>query len=117
MNLHSVWDGRIIAKLRGTTITVEQLAQELQSAVTDAQREQWLTGTPLDWAQESYDISTMPDVEYCEWRRTPNGEACGAKSQERKLTADYQDKFDDVVKLRLQQAGVRLAGLLRKGWG
>jgi hypothetical protein len=117
MNLHSVWDGRIIAKLRGTTLTVEQLAQDLESSITDEQRAQWLRGTPLDWAQESYDISTSPAVEYCEWKRSSNGEACAGKSQERKLTADYQEKFVGVVKQRLQQAGVRLAAQIRKGLG
>ncbi|HVR38923.1 MAG TPA: S1/P1 nuclease, partial [Thermoanaerobaculia bacterium] len=117
MNLHSVWDGRIIAKMRGTTITVEQLAQDLRSAITDAQREQWLAGTPLDWAQESYDISISADVEYCKWTLGAHGEACNDEAGERKLTADYQDEFDDVVNLRLKQAGVRLAAQLRKGLG
>jgi nuclease S1 len=117
MNLHSVWDGRIIAKLRGTTLTVEQLAQDLESSITEEQRAQWLRGTPLDWAQESYDISTSPAVEYCEWKRASNGEACASRSQERKLTAEYQDKFVPVVKQRLQQAGVRLAAQIRKGLG
>jgi hypothetical protein len=114
VNLHSVWDSRILTKLRGMT-TVDQLAQDLENTITDVQRAQWLVGTPLDWAQESYDITTMPDVEYCEWKPGANGEACTAKSQERMLTADYQDKFDDVVKRRLQQAGVRLAAWIRKG--
>jgi hypothetical protein len=116
VNLHSVWDSRILTKLRGST-TVEQFAQDLESAITDEQRRRWLLGTPLDWAQESYDISTTPAVEYCEWKPAPNGEACAAKSQERKLTADYQDQFDDVVKQRLQQAGVRLAARLRRELG
>jgi hypothetical protein len=117
MNLHSVWDGRIIAKIRGTTITVEQLAQDLENSITDEQRAQWLRATPLDWAQESYDIATLPAVEYCEWKLSANGEACAAKSGERKLTAEYQEKFAPVVKMRLRQAGVRLAGQIRKGLG
>jgi hypothetical protein len=116
VNLHSVWDGRIIGKMRGTT-TVDQLAQDLQSAITDAQREQWLTATPLDWAQESYDISTTADVDYCKWTLGLNGETCASEPQERTLTATYQDEFDDVVKQRLQQAGVRLAAQIRKGLG
>jgi hypothetical protein len=116
MNLHSVWDGRIIAKMRGAT-PVDAFAQELQSAITDAQRTQWLTGTPLDWAQESYDISTSRDVQYCQWTLGPKGEACTSEAQERKVTAAYQEEFDDVVKQRLQQAGVRLAAQLRKGLG
>lgn len=116
MNLHSVWDGRIIAKLRGET-PVEQFAQDLRNAITDAQRTQWLTGTPLDWAQESYDITTTPGVEYCKWRLTAKGQSCAPDSEERRITAAYQDKFDDVVKLRLQQAGVRLAAQLRKALG
>ncbi|HEX6160867.1 MAG TPA: S1/P1 nuclease [Thermoanaerobaculia bacterium] len=116
MNLHSVWDGRILAKMRGTT-SVDDFAQELRSAITAEQRAQWLTGTPLDWAQESYDITTTGGVDYCEWKLGDDGEACAAEPQERKLTAEYQDQFDDVVKLRLQQAGVRLAAHLRKGLG
>ncbi len=114
VNLHGVWDSRILTKLRGTT-TVDQLAQDLQGAITDAQHAQWVLATPLDWAQESYEISTLPDVQYCEWKPGASGEACAAKSGERLLTADYQDKFDDVVKQRLQQAGVRLAAWIRKG--
>lgn len=116
VNLHSVWDGRIIGKMRGTT-SVEELAQELRSAITDTQREQWLATTPLDWAQESYDIATSVDVDYCEWEPGSNGEACSAEPQQRKLTESYQDAFDDVVRQRLQQAGVRLAAQLRKGLG
>lgn len=116
MNIHSVWDGRIIAKMRGTT-PVEQFAQDLRNAITDAQRAQWLGGTPLDWAQESYDITTTPAVEYCDWKLSLKGESCTADPEERKLTAAYQDKFDDVVRQRLQQAGVRLAAQLRKGLG
>lgn len=116
VNLHSVWDGRIIGKMRGTR-SVEEFAQELQSAITDAQREQWRASTPLDWAQESYDITTAIDVDYCEWEPGANGEACTSEPQERKLTESYQDEFDDVVKQRLQQAGVRLAAQLRKALG
>ncbi|MGH7489292.1 MAG: S1/P1 nuclease, partial [bacterium] len=116
VNIHSVWDGRIIGKMRGTE-TVDQFAQDLESAITDAQRQQWLLGTPLDWAQESYDITTIADVDYCKWTLGPNGETCAAEPQERKLTAEYQDKFGKVVKQRLQQAGVRLAAQIRKGLG
>jgi hypothetical protein len=85
--------------------------------ITDAQRARWLAGTPLDWAQESYDITTSPDVDYCVWTLGFKGEECASEPQERKLTAAYQDEFDDVVKQRLQQAGVRLAAQLRKGLG
>jgi hypothetical protein len=116
VNLHSVWDGRILTKMRGTT-SVDAFAEELRDAITDAQRERWLVGTPLDWAQESYDISTTADVEYCRWKLDENGEACTRELQERKLTSAYQDEFDDVVKQRLQQAGVRLAAQLRNGLG
>lgn len=116
VNLHSVWDGRIISEMRGRT-SVDQFAQDLRGAITDAQREQWLLGTPLDWAQESYEISTTTDVDYCEWTLGSRGEACTSEPEERKLTEDYQHKFDAVVRQRLQQAGVRLAAQLRKGLG
>ncbi|HKR67157.1 MAG TPA: S1/P1 nuclease [Thermoanaerobaculia bacterium] len=116
VNLHSVWDGRIIGKMRGT-MTVDELAQSLRDAITEEQRIAWRMSTPLDWAQESYDISTLPDVEYCEWTLGAKGETCASEAQERKLTAAYQEEFDPVVRLRLQQAGVRLAAQIRKALG
>jgi hypothetical protein len=120
VNLHSVWDARIIGKMRGAMPVdqfVVQFAQELQSAITDEERVRWRAATPLDWAQESYDIATTRSVDYCEWKLDSNGEACTSEPQERKLTEDYQNEFAGVVKKRLQQAGVRLAAQLRKGLG
>lgn len=68
----------------------------------------------LNVSRETFAISP---TDYCKWELGPNGEACTSEPQERKLTDSYQDLFDDVVKQRLQQAGVRLAAQLRKGLG
>lgn len=118
MNLHSVWDGQIIFNARtAVNMNVDEFAQSLRGAITDEQRRQWLVGTPVEWAQESYDISTSKDVVYCAWMLGTSGETCASESQARNLTEDYQNEFDDVVERRLQQAGVRLAAQIRKGLG
>jgi len=110
LNLHAVWDGAIIRKaIAGPGWRV--FADSLQKKITDAQRSEWLAVAPLGWAQESYEITTSKDVEYC--KQTASG--CKKFGTGRTLTAAYQDEFVDDVELRLQKAGARLAALIREG--
>jgi hypothetical protein len=110
LNLHSVWDSGIIRKdLPGPDLLA--FADTLQATITNAQKTAWLTSKPLQWAQESYDITTLPDVQYC--RKTSCDGACEPlKGPGRILTKAYQDEFADDVELRLEQAGTRLAALI-----
>ena len=110
LNLHAVWDGSIIR-----IIIVDSgwrtFADDLQAKITDAQRTEWLAvSKPLDWAQESYDITTLPDVKYC--KKTKAG--CVRMGAGRVLKKPYQDEFASVVELRLQKAGTRLAALIHE---
>jgi len=110
LNLHSVWDSGIIRKdLQNADVLA--FADTLHATITNAQRTAWLATKPLHWAQESYDITTLPDLKYC--KRTSCDGACEALStQGRVLTKEYQDEFADDVELRLEQAGTRLASLI-----
>jgi hypothetical protein len=107
LNLHSVWDSSII----GIEIAEpgwRKFADDLHAKVTDAQRTAWTASKPLKWAQESYDITTLPDVEYC--KKNPAG--CESFGTGRVLKQPYQTEFADDVNLRLQEAGTRLAALI-----
>jgi hypothetical protein len=50
---------------------------------------QWLSGSPLDWAQESYQITVSDPVDYCRWETTAAGEQCRSESHRRNLTTQY----------------------------
>ena len=89
-------------------------AQRLRNQISNAERTQWLSSAPPQWAQESYDITLLPDVQYCRFRTMPFGERCRSIGGPRTLTNAYQQEFQDDVELRLKQAGVRLAEEIRK---
>ncbi|HEV7427396.1 MAG TPA: S1/P1 nuclease [Thermoanaerobaculia bacterium] len=109
LNLHSVWDASIIRQdLHGLDLL--GYADALQKKITADQRKTWLASAPLQWAQESYDITTSSDVQYC--KTMPSG--CEAlKDPGRVLNETYQTKFAPDVELRLEQAGTRLASLIQ----
>jgi len=116
-NLHSVWDGGFIAHDEGAgTDAWIAFADRLKSGITAAQQTQWLAVTaPIDWADESYAITITPDVQYC--KMTASGDSCNSINGPRNLAAPYQNEFQTDVETRLQQAGVRLAGLLKQDLG
>ena len=115
-DLHAVWDTGIIkAAMRKAHVSdALDYAEDLHSAISNGQRTQWLATPREQWLQESYDITLQPEVQYCQFKTTPSGERCRSIGGERTLTNDYQTKFQDDVELRLKQAGVRLAGEIRK---
>ena len=111
-NLHSVWDSGIIANDMGSG-GWKAFATHLNKTITDANKTAWLGGTHVDWAEESYKITTTPDVQYCKENAAntscdPNHPTLG-----RTLKAPYQHEFKDQVETRLEQAGVRLADLIQ----
>lgn len=111
LNLHAVWDGSILRKAIAEP-GWKAFADKLRKKITDAQKAQWATSTPLAWAQESYDITTSKDVLYCQKK----DEGCEPLHHTgRKLTKAYQNEFLGPVDLRLQKAGVRLAALIHEG--
>lgn len=108
-HLHAVWDSGILRKARGPR-DFWTWAGALEGQVTPDQRSTWEASGPVDWAAESYSITTANAVKYCRWR---SGE-CRRARPPHTLTSRYQREFGAVVEKRLQQAGVRLAMVIRK---
>jgi len=106
-NLHAVWDSGIIAKARGER-SWSSYAAELAAAIDDGRRTAWKRSGPIDWANESFRITTQHDFRYC----ALDGTTCRPEGRTRTLRAPYQQHFQPVVERRLEQAGVRLAKLL-----
>ena len=94
-NLHTVWDSKMIDS---TQLGFSELADFIDTA-TDKQVAMWQSSTVLEWVRESFDhrerAYTVPDP-------TTRG------------SYRYSYKHLPLVKLRLSQAGVRLAGLLNE---
>jgi nuclease S1 len=112
-HLHGVWDSGIIAKAIGT-VGWRIFAQRLARAITPAEQQTWIASAPLVWAQESYNISTRPSAQYCRWQLVSSVMSCASMGPTRTLGEPYQVESGDDVMQRLQQAGARLADLLRR---
>jgi len=112
-NLHAVWDSGIIAKAVGADgwrIYADRLASE----ITPAEKAAWIGGSAISWAQESYNLTTRAKTQYCAWRDVNHESTCVSITKTRTLGQSYQNEFQDDVEQRLQQAGTRLADLLRQ---
>jgi hypothetical protein len=111
-NMHAVWDSGIVSKaLAGTRWP--SYARGLARRILPAESETWVRTGPLEWAQESYDITTSQEFEYCEWS---NGR-CRPIGGARALGSSYQNEFQGVVEQRLKKAGVRLSDLIERALG
>lgn len=159
-NLHAIWDTCILEQgLFKTRITdYFQLNREKRNStkvyryVDDIEErypedrlrpiaETWLTGNPLDWANESYSITRQGDVQYCVQRdgicaydeerderprmsmRKPPRTAPKAEKREYEkqryahnkkvvITQSYIDQFAPVVEERLMQSSMRLSDMI-----
>ena len=118
-NLHAVWDYSILSRNLGDDY--RQIAADLQTTVSDVQRDAWIHDSPIEWANESYQITISPSVEYC----TLQQGACwyssdsmmlndGESWREMAITDEYLELHGPAVAKRLVQAGVRLGALLNR---
>lgn len=121
-SLHSVWDTCMITRKLGANI--QTIANDLRSQVTEAERVQWSSTSPKDWANESFQITISPAVEYC----VQKNNECWYQAHNREFEPDedkkvvnvndaYMERHLPTIKLRLTQAGVRLGGLLNRALG
>ena len=111
-SMHALWDGGIPGKLFASA-NWQAFADQLARDVTPAQRATWVQGSATDWAQESYNLITSPRAQYCEWQAVGGTMSCLSRPGSRVIGEQYQVEFADDVMMRLQQAGVRLAELIR----
>ena len=82
--------------------------------INPADRATWIAALPAAWADESYQLATTAALEYCEWRTVGGRDTCAPIPRVRTLAAAYQRQFQPIAETRLQQAGARLADLLRR---
>lgn len=94
-NLHSLWDTKL---LEHQGLTYEQLASKYDN-VPAKQIKQWQSDPLMKWIWESYEISSQLYAE-----------VDGMSS--RKIDDTYYQKHLPQIEVRIQQAGIRLAGVL-----
>ena len=94
-NLHSLWDSKLIEH---SGMDYEQLAATCDHA-TPAQIRQWQSDPVIKWMWESYQITTKLYAEV----DTMSGRSIGD---------DYYAAHWPIITQRLEQGGIRLAGLL-----
>lgn len=117
--LHSVWDSCVISSyLRGS---VQEEAQKLLSELGE-RRTAWNDTTPIEWADESYDITRQAWVSYCNLSDKnvcfygPGDEFWepGDDQKTVHVDEDYLETALPIVRERLLMAGVRLGALLNR---
>ena len=132
INLHKVWDRCILEAAifpsmglpettsRNKLGNAQAAARRLYDRVSDSDRRSWSGRAPWQWAGESFDIATRPEVNYC-FRRP---DACWyseaaptyVRSSARSIVIDedYLERFAPDIEKRLQQGGIRLAHELNR---
>jgi hypothetical protein len=94
-NLHSLWDTKLLEQ---EGLTFEQLGEKYKN-VSPSLVKKWQHDNLLQWVWESYQISSQLYAEIDSMGNRSIGEA-------------YYRKHLPTIERRLQQAGVRLAGIL-----
>jgi S1/P1 Nuclease len=92
-NLHFFWDKDLVDLESGTE---EEIAMRLVANLTEEERLKWQAGDPTQWTNESLKLRSYA------YNTGPSGE----------LSDDYVEKARPIVRIRLAQAGIRLAWLL-----
>lgn len=94
-NLHTLWDSKLIAH---SGMDYKQLASACDHA-TPAQIRQWQSDPVIKWMWESYAITTKLYAEV-------------DAMKDRSIGQDYYTAHWPIIMQRLEQGGIRLAGLL-----
>ncbi|HEY4063095.1 MAG TPA: S1/P1 nuclease [Puia sp.] len=96
-NLHSLWDTRL---LEHQGMTYEQLAEKYDHA-TPSEIKKWQSDPLIKWLWESYEISTRLYAEI-------------DAMKSRSIDDSYYQAHIGIIQLRIEQAGIRLAGVLNE---
>lgn len=94
-NLHSLWDSKLIDH---EGLSEAEIAKTYDLATT-AQIRQWQSDSPMQWIWESYQISS---------------ELYAQAKPGQVIDDTYYQKYIPVIRKRIDQAGIRLAGELNK---
>ena len=120
-NLHGTWDYQIIATNFGDDYL--KIAVDLRKLITEQKRNDWQHDSPIEWANESFQVTIAASVNYCVQKQG----ACWYSNDNMMLdsgdpwrkivvTDDYLKMHGAIISQRLQQAGVRLAELLNEAF-
>jgi len=94
-NLHSLWDSKLIDH---EGLSEEQIAKQYDWA-NETQIKKWQDSSPMEWLWESYQISS---------------ELYADVKPGQQIDEAYYKKYIQTIHLRIDQAGIRLAGELNK---
>jgi len=94
-NLHSLWDSKLIDH---EGLSEEQIAKQYDWA-NEAQIKKWQDSSPMEWLWESYQISS---------------ELYADIKPGQQIDEAYYKKYIQTIHLRIDQAGIRLAGELNR---
>ncbi|WP_121811987.1 S1/P1 nuclease [Mucilaginibacter kameinonensis] len=94
-NLHSLWDSKLIDH---EGLSEEQIAKQYDWA-NEAQIKKWQDSSPMEWLWESYQISS---------------ELYADIKPGQQINEAYYKKYIQTIHLRIDQAGIRLAGELNR---
>lgn len=96
-NLHSLWDTKL---LESDGLKYEQLGEKYKT-IAEADVKKWQEAPITQWVWESYQLSTALYAEVDAMNK-------------RVIDDSYKQKHLPTIEVRLQQSGVRLAGLLNQ---
>jgi hypothetical protein len=102
--LHGFWDTQFVDSIATPPAA---LAKQLLAQITPADATMWATGSPDDWAMETFNVG----------RSDSYGSPPLSKDQVQHLDANYVDTAEVDIGLQLSRAGIRLAYLLNKSLG
>ncbi len=97
LNLHQIWDQDVVA-VQGRDAV--RLASDILARLTPAQKAQMRSGTPEDWANQSFALASREIY------------APLATRGRITLPPDYARKQSGLARLQMARAGLRLAALL-----
>ncbi|HVI02256.1 MAG TPA: S1/P1 nuclease [Enhygromyxa sp.] len=109
-NLHAVWDGGLVSiTMTRAGWDWQRYADELDDRITDEQLARWGRGGVYDWIEESRLLAAADGYLHADGI-TPirKGDTLGE---------DFYARNREVVELRLQMGGVRLAAVLEEIFG
>jgi hypothetical protein len=99
------WDDIVVEGLGHDTAA---LADRLISEITPAERERWRRGGPEDWALESFTLARMRVYSL------DSAPACASDTAPLFLPPGYTTEAEQVTRLQLKRAAVRLASVLNR---
>lgn len=132
-NLHGVWDNCLLEaglfervrkradfKKSWSKNTITYRAVDtLQANTSLADEQSFVESEPWEWAAESYQITTDPDVHYCvqvgdfcQYSATTTTLPSGGPKRFQEIDQDYLAAFERTAQERVKKAGFRLANLV-----